>query len=585
MGWLTVTVARRALAAAMLAILASLGLFALPAAAAEFKPGSICHTAGPTSLDHVVIEGHPERWICQDSEYDWKKPRQLVRIDLRDRSVDQPNPRFAELDRHEFDHLAVIVKGLDGSSATRNYAFNETSLGFSSLRSIISLPEIQEQAASVIFVIDGTKWPEAFANAELVENASMPPLAGYAHLLAALICGLLLAPMLFDFGYYRALREPFPLFHALFCLMAFVQTAAVSGLIPLLTPIGFDTELLITYFSVDIMIAATMLFASNFIEPEFFCRRKRLLLIGIAVGALTIGSLTTFRPDLFARWIDHAYFGTYMILLGGYFHVLWSCWRMGSRMAPYLIFGFAPFAGIMLIQFTTTVVSPNAYGFDETWPQNLALLFEVVATALAVADRFISIKRERDQAVSEARSLEVLSERDELTGLFNRRALTTRYADLVAEGFHAMALLDIDHFKEINDLHGHPVGDEVLKCMAEALTVGSDEDAQVFRIGGEEFLLLLRGNDARQRAEARRRALTARTFAMMEGLERPVTASMGFLDFGAVSAEPSVDFGTLYTRADQLLYAAKCAGRNRTMDDRLELFIPEDEAGGAIAAA
>ncbi|QKG70724.1 sensor domain-containing diguanylate cyclase [Erythrobacter mangrovi] len=586
MGWLTVTVAHRALAKAVLALLAGMVLFAQPAKATEeFAPGSICHTAGPASLDHVVVEREAARWICEDDNYDWKKPRELVRIDLRDRSAGELNPRFAELDRHEFEHLAVIVKGVDGSSATRNYTFRETSLGLSSLRSIIPLPELQEQASSVVFVIDGSKWPESFANAELVENASMPPLAGYAHLLAALICGLLLAPMLFDFGYFRALREPFPLFHALFCLMAFVQTAAVSGLIPLLTPIDFDTELLITYFSVDIMIAATMLFASNFIEPEYLTRRCRLILLGIAAGALINGSLTTFKPHLFGTWIDHFYFGNYMILLAAYFHVLGSGWRQGSRMAPYLVLGFAPFAGIMLIQFTTIFIATDAYGFDETWPQNLALLFEVVATALAVADRFISIKRERDQAVSEARSLEVLSERDELTGLFNRRALTSRYADLVTEGFHAMALLDIDHFKEINDLHGHPVGDEVLKCMADALTAGDDEDAQVFRIGGEEFLLLLRGNDARQRAEARRRALTARTFAMMEGLERPVTASMGFLDFAAVSAEPSVDFGTLYTRADQLLYAAKCAGRNRTVEDRLELFIPAEDTDEAIAAA
>jgi len=343
--------------------------------------------------------------------------------------------------------------------------------------------------------------------------------------------------------------------------------------------------LLITFISVDVMIAATMLFASNFIEPEYLDRRQRRLLGMMAMVGLAIGTATTLEPKFFGLWIDRIYFGVYMILLAGYFHVLFSASRRGSRMAPYLILGFSPFAMILIIQFGMSWIDTDTYYFDETWPQNFALLFEVVATALAVADRFISIKRERDQAVSEARSLEVLSERDELTGLFNRRALTVRYADLVAEGYCAMALIDIDHFKLINDIHGHPVGDAVLKCTAEALTAGSDQDVQVFRIGGEEFLLLLRGADARQRAEARRRALTTRTFALFDGLERPITASMGFLDFEDVKDEPGIDFAALYTRTDQLLYAAKCSGRNRMVDDRLTLFVPEADTDGAAAAA
>jgi diguanylate cyclase (GGDEF)-like protein len=574
----------RAVAHLLLAVLAGLMAFASPAAASsKFAPGSVCHTAGQTSLDYVQAARDPAKWSCNSDKYDWKLPRQLVRIDLRDRSVDQPNPRFAEFDRHEFEHLKVIVTAIDGTTATRSFTLDETGLGMSSLRTIIQLPEVAAQVSSVTFVLDGGQWPEALAAADLVAKASMPPVAGYAHLLAAMICGLLLAPMLFDFGYFRALREPFPLFHALFCLMAFVQTAAVSGLIPLLTPIGFETELWITYLSVDVMIAATMLFAYNFIEPEYLDRRQRQMLVAVAVLGPAIGAWTTFDPAFFGEWIDHAYFGTYIVLLAGYFHVLGTAWHRGSRMAPYLVLGFAPFASIMAIQFTTLFLPIAPGAFDETWPQNCALLFEVVATALAVADRFISIKRERDKAVSQARSLEVLSERDELTGLFNRRALTAHYAEFVAEGFHAMALIDIDHFKEINDIYGHPVGDDVLKCMAQALVSGTDADTHVFRIGGEEFLLMMRGNDARQRAEARRRALTARIFAMMDGLERPVTASMGYLDFTAVCNEPGIDFGTLYTRADQLLYAAKCAGRNRTVDDRLTLFVPESD--GAVAAA
>ena len=560
----------------------------MPASASAngFEAGSTCWASGAKSLSYEQLAGTPANWTCAGGEFDWQQPRHIVRLDLLTRDLAPEAIRYAEFDRHEFEKLTVTLVGANGETASESFAFEDTWLGKSSLHSMIELPELAVPAETLVFTLDGGQWPEVLLEARLLDKPSVPPTSGFIHLFAALICGFLLAPILFDLGYYRALREPFPLWHALFCVMAFVQTASVSGLIPLMTPIGFETELYITYMSLDVMVAATMLFASNFIEPEAITRRQRRILLAIAPLALLNGASTTFYPELFGYWIDHVYFGGYMIMLSVYFGVLWQARRAGSRMATYLILGFAPFTSIVALQFSGVFISDALYAFDETWPQNFALLFEVVATALAVADRFIAIKRERDQAIDDARSLEKLSERDELTGLRNRRSLDTRFDELVAAGFDTIAVLDIDHFKPINDLYGHPFGDGVLVCAAAALRAGDDEDLIAFRIGGEEFLLLLRGKDAAERAEARRRAITARTLADMEGLDRPVTASMGLLDFSAVAKEPELDFWSLYTRADQLLYDAKCAGRNRARHDRLEWFIPEaSDKGGESAVA
>lgn len=579
------TIARTFLCA-LLALVAGGALMAGPAAAETgFAPESVCQISGDGNLQFAGVRHTPAKWTCDGKTFDWQQPRHIVRIDLAGMPPEATSPRFAEFDRNEFKRLTVMVVGDTGPIATRTYAFAETWLGASSLRSMIELPDLKRPATAVVFVVDGSKWPDALAQADLTSEPSVPPTAGFIHLLAAVLCGLLLAPILFDLGYFRALRQPFPLWHALFCAMAFTQTAAVSGLIPLMTRIDFQTELYITYMSVDVMVAATMLFAVNFIEPAALGRLGRRILLAIVPLALVNGVATTFVPTPFGDWIDHAYFGAYMVILAAYFFVLSRAWRRGSAMAPYLLLGFAPFASILAIQFACVVWLPASYTFDETWPQNFALLFEVVATALAVADRFIAIKRERDQAVDDARTLEVLSEHDTLTGLFNRRALETRYETLVDEGFHAMAVLDIDHFKSINDQHGHPVGDAVLRCTGEALQGGAARDLVSFRIGGEEFLLLLRGADARERGEALRRAVTARTLAHVGGLDRPVTASMGFLDFSQVAGEPGVDFDALYTRVDQLLYDAKCAGRNRMVADRLELFEPRRDEDGVAAVA
>lgn len=561
--------------------------FALPARASgdetPFAPGSVCHASSDADTRYESLLSDPSNWTCEGAEFDWQAERHFVRHDLTGLAADAELPRYAEFDRNEYEKLTLIALEADGTQNTVSYDFAETPLGTSSLKSIAKLPRSKTPPVAIVMVLDKGWWPELLVTAKLVAEPSVMPKAGYVHLIAALLCGLFLAPIIFDLGFYRALREPFPLFHALFCVMATVQTAAVSGLLPMALPISYTAELVVTYFTLDLMIIATFLFAYNFIEQERITRRHRQILGGIAAATFVSAVATTFFPRMFGLWIDHVYFGVLCGILVAYFYVLARARAAGSRMAPYLILGFAPLAFIVLLQTVSVYWSGLGLVFDETWPQNLALLFEVVATALAVADRFISIRRERDRAVDVARAMEELSERDELTGLFNRRALKARFKKLIAQGFTTIAIVDIDRFKAINDLHGHPTGDEVLRQAGTALRGGADRDLVAFRIGGEEFLLLLRGEDANRRAEACRRAISTQTLREVEGLEEPVTASMGLLDFSGVIDDMELSFGTLYSRADQLLYEAKCAGRNRTAQDSMAFFEPEttDERNAA----
>jgi diguanylate cyclase (GGDEF)-like protein len=105
-------------------------------------------------------------------------------------------------------------------------------------------------------------------------------------------------------------------------------------------------------------------------------------------------------------------------------------------------------------------------------------------------------------------------------------------------------------------LNGHSAGDQVLRAVATSLQPGPNVHA--YRLGGEEFVLLLRGDDADIQAELRRQAISVTVANAVAGLSRPVTASMGITDIG-----DGEDFSTLYDRADKLLYEAKSAGRNR----------------------
>jgi diguanylate cyclase (GGDEF)-like protein len=153
---------------------------------------------------------------------------------------------------------------------------------------------------------------------------------------------------------------------------------------------------------------------------------------------------------------------------------------------------------------------------------------------------------------------------DALTGLPNHRAAQDTLKRMVAQAARTVSplaalLVDLDHFKKINDVHGHERGDDVLAAAGAAFRGVLRESDFVARYGGEEFLLLLPGTDedgALHVGEALRNAIATMTVAE---LDQPVTASVGV----AVLPEDAADAVTLFRAADRALYAAKKHGRNR----------------------
>ena len=159
---------------------------------------------------------------------------------------------------------------------------------------------------------------------------------------------------------------------------------------------------------------------------------------------------------------------------------------------------------------------------------------------------------------------------DELTGLYNRRYVFAHLNELLArmpEGGNdtAVMLFDIDHFKQVNDRHGHPAGDEVLRELAERALRQVRSVDLVGRLGGEEFIVVMPETSiggAAIVAERVRAAVADELFTLPgEGKALPVTVSIGVAVTGP--AEDKLDH--LLKRADDALYAAKNAGRNRVI--------------------
>ncbi|HKR46787.1 MAG TPA: GGDEF domain-containing protein [Paraburkholderia sp.] len=195
------------------------------------------------------------------------------------------------------------------------------------------------------------------------------------------------------------------------------------------------------------------------------------------------------------------------------------------------------------------------------------LLLLANSFGLVAARRYHRIWREEYRVQS---LLTHLSVRDHLTGCYNRRYLNeVLLAMELARSRHqglpfAVILCDIDHFKSINDIHGHLAGDAVLRTFSAVLQTTTRQHVDsVVRYGGEEFLVLLPQTDraGAEKLAERLRSTFERTPAEYGGQSVSATASFGVLAIDAKSG-PMTD-EAIFAAADKLLYAAKRAGRNR----------------------
>jgi diguanylate cyclase (GGDEF)-like protein len=208
----------------------------------------------------------------------------------------------------------------------------------------------------------------------------------------------------------------------------------------------------------------------------------------------------------------------------------------------------APVSALLIVA-TTVGADP---GYVTSNPEVLIVpLALVVCIAVYMGPLVVSDIRHRSESTL-----------DQLTGLLNRRGLEARFAEVAEQAAPtgqavSVVVADIDHFKRINDDHGHAVGDAVLRAIADEMRSHLRTFELLYRLGGEEFLLLLPGadgDDATAVAEALRAAIEN---LHPEGLA--VECSFGV----ATARDGDVVFGPLVTAADDALYEAKRHGRNR----------------------
>lgn len=517
---------------------------------------SHCWASGSLAESMVAVARDAGRWYCAGQPYSIHDERIYLRFAIAEGQV---APIYLLSRRSALDAIHFLLIMQDGQFRHMKTTPDQWQNSKADGAFRVSLPRMDRQARHVIVVFDR---PSHLMVLEQAYLAAADPADSEQYnrklILLAGLCGMLAIPLVFNAAFYWVLREPFVIWHSALVTSLMLSVLLSSGLAGYLLDWPVMTLSWLSTLIFGLTVASGLMFTHYFVEPDLMHPHLRIALPICAIISVGLSALHAAFP-FFARSVQVGiYTFAYVPILLVFLAALLDALRRGSHAAKYQAVGWCPMIIVGVVRIATGLL-PNLPNNDAMLLFYFGCVFEVLSTAMGVAHQFMALKDQRDRAKRDAELMEYMAQRDALTGLFNRRALVDGFRDAVDRGYHKIAVLDIDHFKAVNDQYGHGTGDEVIRAAGAALQF--DENVLAYRIGGEEFILLLRGPDADEQAERRRKAISHEVRQKVPHMERQVTASMGMAEID------SSDFAAAFERADRQLYSAKIYGRNRTQHE------------------
>nr|WP_133004640.1 diguanylate cyclase [Marinobacter sp. JH2] len=400
-----------------------------------------------------------------------------------------------------------------------------------------------------------------------------------------LFYGLLAAMLIFSFLIYLSIRDTNYLWYSGYILNYGALQFSLNGL---------SFEHLWSDFpwwnnrAVAVLIASGMVFVLSFSRSFLALKNNAPILNRVFLFMIGIFVLAAVAPIVSPDYAPVIRFNSFIAVMAAILVMFAGglCLYRNFRPARFFMLAWtALLAGMLIYLFKTFGVLP-ANTVTE-YAIQIGSAFEVILLSIALADRLRHMTQEAQRIQSEMntalesrvaertaelesanRQLEMLSSTDSLTGLFNRRYFDTHMRKEVfrcrRRGALALILLDVDHFKAVNDNLGHPAGDKCLRKLADKLiNLVQRETDIICRYGGEEFAMVLPYTDlagAKQVAEKIRAGIESDLWFEWEGEPRSVTVSIGV---AVVSSGITVESGDVVAIADDALYTSKKEGRNR----------------------
>jgi diguanylate cyclase (GGDEF)-like protein len=445
----------------------------------------------------------------------------------------------------------------DGTSAELAFRQEDASR-YLQIGAIFEIPVPRREAALTGITLQTTGTANlrgVVLGAALMPRSQSHGLTDWLVALYAGFLGLVLALIVYNLSLWAALRHRFQLHY---CYMVTAITGYVftsSGAVMLLFPaLANNDRLRFNYILLTLSAVTAMRFVRAFFEERVLPGWLRRTLDVVCTFALVSAIAFAVLAPIEIWVLDRFYFGSLSLVLLLVFAVLFYARRNRSRY--FWMFTIAWIAPIM------TSVARSLHGFGlipySFWLDNgnlIALAIEALLSSILITVRLRELSRERDTALEGEQSALRLAGSDPLTGLLNRRAFLEKA--IGREGGFRLMLLDIDHFKAINDRIGHEAGDQVLRAVAGVIQSSRPKGSLAVRLGGEEFGLLI---PLSRHSDCTPDTLVAAVRAKAMPLGQVVTVSLGFAD-GTVGSEE--DWKRLYRLADAALYRAKADGRDR----------------------
>lgn len=421
----------------------------------------------------------------------------------------------------------------------------------------LPVPLTREYIAQLYVAIDGDPNPLPVTEISIRPEADVATERLIHSVLYALACAVLLTVALFSVFMGLAVGNHTVALHGVFSALAAFYTASASSLIFLLfSDLTLWSRTALSYASLAIAMSLLGPIMLTYFESRIFNRKDRILIF-IGAGAAALSALALPLSQI----VEYNARLTYNLLfLPGIIIILRSifiAWRQGSRaVAGFLLAWIAP----ITLGIERVLRGAELYYLPDTVDSLffIGLAAQALIMLVVIALQAEAVRRERDQAHDRARAMADEALTDSLTGLPNRRDFDAR----IWRRSDVIAIIDLDHFKPINDTWGHAVGDEVLQAVGRALAdgVARGELLRAWRLGGEEFGVAIANSRIGQAAMALntvRDRIAAEVRSAVPQIDRPVTASAGLARIDEEGMRQA------YRAADAALYRAKAGGRNR----------------------
>ena len=300
---------------------------------------------------------------------------------------------------------------------------------------------------------------------------------------------------------------------------------------------------------------------SNLFQSAYLDLRRKAPVFERLLRGSTVVAAVAAAISLFASWKVLALAGNFALLFSAGVLLLASglLALRGERAARVVLAswsGLMVFCGLAAAEMMDLWVGPTWLG------QGLAGSFVIASLllTLGLSDKLLQLRRDRDHASRQASI-------DPVTKTMNRHGIEERlFQEVEAARTRldplSIAVVDVDCFKEINDRHGHSVGDQCLRIVSWRLRTQLGREGVLGRYGGDEFLVVLPGHaadSALQIAERMRVAVNCRPLSMSGA------SVLSTLSIGVAELMPGESMSSLFERADTALYASKSAGRDRAM--------------------